>query len=92
MKVTWVSNFQLLFINIINLQNLRIVLKNMSKISISGLNKRNLFSNLPYIQRAAILVSMFDILVFGNIIHLETKFVLKNDGFFTKFLTKVSLK
>ena len=43
----------------------------MSKIPISGLNKRNLFSNLPYIQRAAILVSMFDILVFGNILHLE---------------------
>ena len=34
----------------------------------------------------------FDILILCNILHLEMKFVLKNDSYLIHFLTKASLK
>ena len=52
----------------------------MSKIPTSDINKTGLFQTLPYIQRAAILVSQvltmkrFGILILCNILHLAMNF------------------
>ena len=50
----------------------------MSKIPISDLSKRSLFSNLAFYLSgrhfSVILITKFDILIFCNILHLEMNF------------------